>query len=267
MEFLQGGDLFVYLKGRRCSESQARFYIAQAVLCFEYLHSRAIVYRDLKPENFMLDSSGYVKLVAFSYAKQLCKDTDLTFTFCGTPEYLAPEIIQLKGHGVGVDWWTLGIFTYELLLGGPPFQEAQGQVVDLYRQILKNDIVIPHQYRISKDAQNLIRCLCHRDWTKRLGCTRNKSTGVKSRRFFSQLNFDALLHRSIPAPYIPRLVDPYDIRHFDVVDCDKAVPDDGISSGGERSSPASQLPTTAKDKSHHQLRREKRDILAVPEWG
>mmetsp|Transcript_16827 Transcript_16827/g.54777 ORF Transcript_16827/g.54777 Transcript_16827/m.54777 type:complete len:382 (-) Transcript_16827:97-1242(-) len=220
LEFLQGGELFSYLKGRRCSEDQARFYVAQSLLTLEYLHARSVVFRDLKPESLMLDAEGFLKFVDFHFAKQLDADTARTFTFCGSPEYLAPEIIQLKGHGVGVDWWTLGIFTFELILGGPPFQGAEGDVVDVYRHILTKDVVIPNQYRVSKDAHNLIRHLCHRDVTKRLGCTRSKAAGVKARRFFSGVDFAKLLRRDLRPPYVPRLTGQFDVRHFDVVDSD-----------------------------------------------
>ncbi|XDB67236.1 hypothetical protein AB1E18_019597 [Capra hircus] len=115
MEFVPGGELFSYLRNRgRFSSNTGLFYAAEIVCAIEYLHSRDIVYRDLKPENILLDRDGHVKLTDFGFAKKL---VDKTWTLCGTPEYLAPEVIQSKGHGRAVDWWALGILIFEMLSG------------------------------------------------------------------------------------------------------------------------------------------------------
>lgn len=119
MEFVPGGELFTYLRNRgRFSSVASVFYATEIVCAIEYLHSKEIVYRDLKPENILLDREGHIKLTDFGFAKKL---VDRTWTLCGTPEYLAPEVIQSKGHGRAVDWWALGILIFEMLSGFPHF--------------------------------------------------------------------------------------------------------------------------------------------------
>ena len=119
LEICQGGELFSLLqKERKLDEPASAFYGASVMLAFEYLHNRNIIYRDLKPENLLLDGKGYLKVVDFGFAKLI---KDRTWTLCGTPEYLAPETIRNKGHGKGVDWWALGILIYEMMTGFPPF--------------------------------------------------------------------------------------------------------------------------------------------------
>lgn len=121
MEYVRGGELFrLVQKLGRLDASLASFYTAQIILCFEYLHSKNLIYRDLKPENVLIHTSGYLKLSDFGFIKHL-KPGERTYTLCGTPEYLAPEIILNKGHGKAVDWYTLGIFIYELMVGRCPF--------------------------------------------------------------------------------------------------------------------------------------------------
>ena len=121
IEFADGGELFKVLqKYKNFNRDHARFYIAQIVCCFEYLHAKQLIYRDLKPENILMMNNGYIKLSDFGFLKKL----DLgkrTYTFCGTPEYLAPEILKNIGHGKPVDWYTLGILIYELMVGKCPF--------------------------------------------------------------------------------------------------------------------------------------------------
>ena len=122
MEYIQGGELFTLLRTKGTFPvPQTKFYIAHIITIFEYLHSKNIVYRDLKPENILINKNGYLKLTDFGFAKQL--ENEKTYTLCGTPEYLAPEIILNKGHGKAVDWWTLGILLYEMLVGIDPFSD------------------------------------------------------------------------------------------------------------------------------------------------
>jgi protein kinase A len=121
MEYIPGGELFTYLRTEgKLNSDHAMFYSAQVTLMFEYLHSLNIIYRDLKPENILIDKEGYLKLTDFGFAKY-CETR--TYTLCGTPEYLAPEVLLNKGHGKPVDWWTLGILTYEMLAGIDPFND------------------------------------------------------------------------------------------------------------------------------------------------
>ena len=161
--FISGGELFSYLrKARRFSVPTSLFFSAEIVSALSYLHSLNIVYRDLKPENILLDREGHVIITDFGFAKNV---PDRTWTLCGTPEYLAPEIIQSKGHNKAVDWWALGILIYEMLAGYPPFCDDNPYVV--YKKILEGEIVWPAQ--VDQVAKDLISKLLEEDSNKRLG--------------------------------------------------------------------------------------------------
>merc|ERR1719453_2943858 len=136
LEFCPGGELFSLLqRERRLNEEAAAFYGCMVMLAFEYLHNLNIIYRDLKPENLMIDAKGYIKVVDFGFAKHI---KDRTWTLCGTPEYLAPETIRNKGHGKGVDWWALGILIYEMVVGIPPYNGDTA--MQTYTQILEGNL-------------------------------------------------------------------------------------------------------------------------------
>uniref|UniRef100_A0A0G2K247 Protein kinase cAMP-dependent X-linked catalytic subunit n=2 Tax=Rattus TaxID=10114 RepID=A0A0G2K247_RAT len=163
MEFVPGGELFTYLRNRgRFSSVAAIFYATEIVCAIEYLHSKEIVYRDLKPENILLDREGHIKLTDFGFAKKL---VDRTWTLCGTPEYLAPEVIQSKGHGRAVDWWALGILIFEMLSGFPPFFDDNP--FGIYQKILACKIDFPRQLDFT--SKDLIKKLLVVDRTRRLG--------------------------------------------------------------------------------------------------
>uniref|UniRef100_A0A3Q4G732 cGMP-dependent protein kinase n=1 Tax=Neolamprologus brichardi TaxID=32507 RepID=A0A3Q4G732_NEOBR len=158
MEACLGGELWTILRDRGSFEdSTTRFYTGCVVEAFAYLHAKGIIYRDLKPENLILDSRGYAKLVDFGFAKKIgfCKKT---WTFCGTPEYVAPEIILNKGHDVSADYWSLGILMYELLTGSPPFSGPDP--MKTYNVILRGIDMIEFPKKITKNAANLIKKLC-----------------------------------------------------------------------------------------------------------
>ena len=142
LDYINGGELFTYMKTEdKFDSATTRFYASQVVLMFEYLHSKDIVYRDLKPENLLVNTNGYLKLVDFGFAKY-CKSH--TYTLCGTPEYLAPEILLNKGHGKPVDWWCLGILIYEMMVGQAPFTDDDPMKV--YQLILKGHVKFPHGF-------------------------------------------------------------------------------------------------------------------------
>ena len=141
-ELLKGGDLFTYHRAaEKFNLKQTIFYGAQIVSIFEYLHSKDICYRDLKPENIMISDEGYLKMIDFGFAKVVTKRT---FTICGTPEYIAPEILLNQGHGKPVDWWTLGILVYEMLAGFPPFQDEDP--MNIYRKIINTKPKYPEGF-------------------------------------------------------------------------------------------------------------------------
>lgn len=193
----------------RFSPDVAKFYTCQIVLALEYLHSLGIVFRDLKPENILIGKDGYAKVTDFGFAKVLSGDR--TYTFCGTPEYLAPEIIQSKGHDTSVDWWALGILVYEMLAGYPPFSDENP--FGIYQKILSGKVIFPEH--VPAAARDFVRKLLKADWTRRLGCQRGGAADVKRHRWFEELDWGTVLARVIPAPWLPPIAAEDDTRNFD----------------------------------------------------
>ncbi|EPQ30243.1 uncharacterized protein PFL1_02359 [Pseudozyma flocculosa PF-1] len=208
MDYVIGGEVFSYLRrAGRFSVDVTRFYISTIVLAIEYLHDRNIIYRDLKPENLLLDDQGYTKITDFGFAKEV---EDRTWTLCGTPEYLAPEIIQSKGHGKAVDWWALGILLFEMLAGYPPFYD--NQPFGVYEKILQGNIVFPaHIDEVSRD---LIRSLLTADRTRRLGNLRGGAQDVKNHFWFHGVDWDQLAARNIRPPIVPFNTQAGDTSNF-----------------------------------------------------
>ncbi|KAI2639419.1 camp-dependent protein kinase catalytic subunit [Xylaria nigripes] len=219
LDYIPGGELFSYLRGhRRFPEEWAQFYAAEIVLVLEFLHEHqgGVAYRDLKPENLLLDGEGHVKLVDFGFAKRLGSKGDRpveTYTLCGTPEYLAPEVIQNKGHTTAVDWWALGILIYEFLTGYPPFWHRNP--IEIYKQIIEKPVLFPNTPRISESAQRIIRSLCTVDRSRRLGNISGGAQQVKDHPFFHNMNWEALYRRQIRPPIQPKVRFPGDAQCFD----------------------------------------------------
>jgi serine/threonine protein kinase len=184
-----------------------RFYGAHIVTIFEYLHGKAMVYRDLKPENILIGQNGYIKLTDFGFAKLI---DGKTYTLCGTPEYLAPEIILNKGHGKAVDWWTLGILIYEMLVGIDPFNDDDPMMV--YQKIIKGKIKFPKN--VEKDAKSLIKHLLDADVTKRYGCLKEGVKDIIDHRWFKGFDWKGLLFMNQEAPYIPKIKNSMDTSNF-----------------------------------------------------
>ena len=212
MPFLSGGELFQHLrKFRTFDEEKVRFYGAQIALALEYLHSKGIVYRDLKPENILMDDQGYLKLADFGMAKKL-KDDEKAMSFCGTPEYLAPEIITMEGHDKNADWWSFGILLFEMLCGLPPFYVEN---LDKMYELIKNSSVkFPKRINLSEEAKDVIRKLLEKNPKKRLG-SQNGIEEIKKHPFFASLDFDAIVEKKIKAPFIPELANDTDVQYFD----------------------------------------------------
>lgn len=167
MEFVSGGELFTYLrKVVRFPKHLTAFYTMMVTMIFEYLHSKNVIYRDLKPENILIDTEGYLKLTDFGFAKIV---ETRTYTLCGTPEYIAPEIILNKGHSKGVDWWTLGVLIYEMLAGFDPFNDSDP--MQIYQNIIRGNLKFPRNF--DKDARSLIKHLLVADLSKRYGNLKN----------------------------------------------------------------------------------------------
>ena len=219
LELINGGELFTYLRGvGRFPIDQARFYIAQIVSIFEYLHSKNIIYRDLKPENILIHKSGYLKLTDFGFAKIV---EGRTYTLCGTPEYLAPEIILNKGHGKPVDWWTTGILLYEMIAGIDPFSDDDPMMV--YQKILKGKIKFPSGF--DSNAKSIIKHLLDADLTKRYGNLKNGVKDITGHRFFKGFDWAKLIKKELTPPYKPKVKGDNDITNFSAYpDSDNTAP-------------------------------------------
>lgn len=205
-----GGELFTLLREKTLfDEDTARFYAACVVSAFEYMHDLNLIYRDLKPENLLLDKDGYIKVTDFGFAKDI--SAGRTWTLCGTPDYLAPEIVAGKGHGKGVDWWTLGIFIYEMLASYPPFYDEDP--MKTYQKIMQGNIAFPSHF--SKEAVSIIKKLLQPKATKRLGCLSGGARDIKAHPFFKAIDWDVLKARKMRSPYIPKIKSNLDTSNFE----------------------------------------------------
>jgi len=212
LDFINGGELFYHLKKEgRFSESRVRLYVAELVLALEYLHKRNIVVRDLKPEDMLLDAEGHVILVDFSLAKDLLNHEGRTSTFCGTPEYLAPELLKGEPYGKDVDWWALGTIMYEFLTGLPPFYSKN--VNAMYQKIL-NGYLRFHSY-MSPEVVSLLEGLLTRDPLQRLGCGQAGIEAIKSHPFFASINWKECEERKYKPEFVPKLSGLLDVSLFD----------------------------------------------------
>jgi len=212
LDYLSGGEIFFHLsKEVKFSVEKTRFYIAELVLGIGYLHSKDVVYRDLKPENVVLDSEGHVRITDFGLAKPDVTNNNPTNTFCGTPEYLAPEIIKGKGYSKSVDWWSLGILAYEMLVGLPPFYSEN--MNEMYELILKSPLKFPSF--VPSDAQSLITALLERDEKSRLGSNGDYKE-VQTHRFFGSIDWEKLYQKKVKPPFLPeKETDDEAAKNFD----------------------------------------------------
>ncbi|XP_022819794.1 cGMP-dependent protein kinase, isozyme 1-like [Spodoptera litura] len=226
MEPVLGGDVWTILqKQRYFPENVSRFMMACVVEAFQYLHSKDIIYRDLKPENLMLDKQGYIKLVDFGFAKRISPNSK-TWTFAGTPEYVAPEIVLNKGHDRAVDCWALGVLVHELLVGKPPFRAPGGDHMKTYTLILRGIEAVSFHQRVPKSAQLLIRKLCRAVPVERLGYLKNGIADIKSHKWFLGFDWDGLVERRLKAPLVPHVANDLDRRNFEEYPKDKMPPDE-----------------------------------------
>lgn len=215
MEFVNGGDLmFQIQRSRKFDENRARFYSAEVILALIFLHKNGIIYRDLKLDNILLDSEGHCKIADFGMCKEGMFDGKLTSTFCGTPDYIAPEILQELDYGFGVDWWALGVLMYEMMAGQPPF-EADNED-DLFESILHDEVLYP--VWLTKDAISILRAFMTKNPNRRLGCVtaHGSEEAIKRHPFFlNKIDWRALEERQLKAPFKPRVKDEKDTNNFD----------------------------------------------------
>lgn len=211
MEFVNGGEIheYIQLQGGSTDVKVCRFFGGELFLALAYLHSLDIVHRDLKPQNLLLDSEGHVKLTDFGFAKVIPKQ-EKAYTLVGTPEYMAPEIINKEGHAHAVDWWAFGVVMFEIRLGFTPFiGEDQDQI---FKSVLKGEIA--HPKHMDPDAQDLVNKLLVHDPSRRLGSLQTGSRGVQKHVFFKTLDFKSLLARTVPPPHVPSIAGPCDTSNF-----------------------------------------------------
>ncbi|OQR78656.1 cGMP-dependent protein kinase [Tropilaelaps mercedesae] len=222
LEACLGGELWTILRDRgNFDDSTTRFYTACVLEAFDYLHSRNVIYRDLKPENMLLDHRGYIKLVDFGFAKKLTSGRK-TWTFCGTPEYVAPEVILNRGHDISADYWSLGVLMFELLTGAPPFTDSE--FMKTYNIILKGIDAIEFPRCISRNAQALIKKLCRDNPNERLGVGGGGIADIQKHKWFEGFNWEGLKARTLQAPLIPQIQHITDTRNFDSYPPDSVGP-------------------------------------------
>ncbi|XP_049706408.2 cAMP-dependent protein kinase catalytic subunit alpha-like [Helicoverpa armigera] len=218
MPFVQGGEMFTHLRRMgKFEEPLAKFYASQVVLALEYMHFCNLVYRDLKPENILVDRSGYLKITDFGFCKIL---QGRTWTLCGTPEYLAPELILSKGYGFSVDWWSFGVLLYEMNAGYPPFYA--NEPMKTYEKIVGGKYRCPSSF--SSDLRDLIRNILQVDITHRFGVMKNGVMDFKNHRWFKGLEWESILNCRTNPPFVPKYKGPGDTTNFDRYDDEPITP-------------------------------------------
>ena len=209
LEYCPGGELFHLLsKKSRLSEDHTRFYAAQMLVALEHLHNQDIVYRDLKPENVLLDAQGYIKITDFGLSRRQIKMNEAK-SICGTPEYLAPEIIQKKGYGKAVDWWTLGSIIFEMLTGVPPFYDSDRH--SLFYKILNEPPKYPKD--ILPVTCDLLKGLLQKNPDYRLGI--HSASQIKEHPWFNGINWEDLKKKLYQPPFTPKVGDNMGLNNFD----------------------------------------------------
>ena len=212
LEYLCGGELFTYLDREGIFlEDTTCFYLSEIILALQHLHNQGIIYRDLKPENILLDGEGHVKLTDFGLCKEHIQEGTVTHTFCGTIEYMAPEILTRSGHGKAVDWWSLGALMFDMLTGMPPFTgDGRRKTIE---KILRGKLCLP-QY-LTPDARDLIRKLLKRQVSQRLGSGPEDAEQIMNHNFFKHINWQDVISRKLDPPFKPSLKSADDTSQFD----------------------------------------------------
>ncbi|KAJ1983685.1 Serine/threonine kinase [Dimargaris verticillata] len=211
MEYISGGDLMWHIQRQNFSERRAKFYAAEVLLALEYFHRHDIIYRDLKLDNILLAADGHVKIVDYGLCKEHMGFGSTTNTFCGTPEFMAPEILLEQRYGRAVDWWAFGVLIYEMLLGQPPFRgETEDEIFDA---ILDEEVLYP--INMSRDSVSILQRLLTREPAKRLGSGPSDAEEIKRHPFFKGINWNDIFHKRVTPPYLPQIRSRFDISNFD----------------------------------------------------
>jgi serine/threonine protein kinase len=226
LDYVPGGELFSRLKEEgRFEESRARLYAAEILLGLAHLHKLGFVYRDLKPENILVDADGHLKITDFGLVKKNLKTQNATTsTFCGTPEYIAPEMLQQRPYTKSIDWWSFGVLLFEMLVGLPPFYD--GNTNKMYRAILHDEINFPHH--VSAKAENLILQLLNREPMLRLGASEADAEDIKRHPFFDGIDWHQVVSKNIVPSWKPKIRSEEDTSHFDAQFTSSRVKDPAI---------------------------------------
>jgi serine/threonine protein kinase len=228
LDYVPGGELFGRLKeDGKFGESRARLYAAELALAIGHLHSQGFIYRDLKPENILVDRDGHIKLTDFGLVKsQMTSASSTTTTFCGTPEYIAPEMLQQQPYTKSVDWWSFGILVYEMLAGMPPFYDENTN--HMYRRIISENIQFPPDF--PRAAKDLVNALCDRNPAVRLGSSERDIEDVKGHPFFASLSWDSVYEKKYTPEWVPLIANEQDTQFFDQ-EALEGGDDEGVAAG------------------------------------
>ncbi len=211
MEYIAGGDLMWHIQKERFSPRRAQYYAAEVLLALKYFHANGVIYRDLKLDNIMLSPTGHVKIADYGLCKEEMWYGNTTGTFCGTPEFMAPEILKEQGYGKAVDWWAYSVLLYQMLLGQSPFRgEDEDEIFDA---ILSDEPLYP--IHMQRDSVSILQALLTRDPERRVGSGPKDADEIMEHPYFRNVNFDEMLNLKVPPPYVPQIKDGNDISHFD----------------------------------------------------
>ncbi|XP_051282340.1 protein kinase C zeta type isoform X2 [Dicentrarchus labrax] len=220
IEYVNGGDLMFHMqRQRKLPEEHARFYAAEICIALNFLHEKGIIYRDLKLDNVLLDHEGHIKLTDYGMCKEGIRPGDTTSTFCGTPNYIAPEILRGEDYGFSVDWWALGVLMFEMMAGRSPFDiitdnPDMNTEEYLFQVILEKPIRIPRS--LSVKAASVLKGFLNKDPKERLGCqVQTGFTDIKSHTFFRSIDWDQLEKKEVTPPFKPQISDDYGLENFD----------------------------------------------------
>lgn len=216
LDYVSGGELFTHLYNKEhFTEDEVRIYIAEIIVALEQLHKLGIIYRDIKLENILIDSDGHIVLTDFGLSRELVYANERAHSFCGTIEYMAPEIVKSNqnGHDASVDWWSVGVLTFELLTGSSPFSsEEPATQTEISKKITNTEAIIPEH--LSREAKDFIRKLLVKDPRRRLGGGSADASELKSHSFFKTINWRLLAEKKISAPFKPIIEDELDTNNF-----------------------------------------------------
>ncbi|MBW0487359.1 hypothetical protein O181_027074 [Austropuccinia psidii MF-1] len=211
MEYVSGGDLMLHIQREQFTPRRAKFYAAEVLLALEYFHQNGVIYRDLKLDNILLTLDGHIKVADYGLCKEEMWYQNTTSTFCGTPEFMAPEILLEQRYGRAVDWWAFGVLIYEMLLGQSPFRGDDED--EIFDAILEDEPLYP--IHMPRDSVSILQKLLTRDPSKRLGGGPTDSEEIKAHPFFRETNWSDIYYKKVPAPYFPTINGPMDVSNFD----------------------------------------------------